>query len=59
MVAIMKNNVNDTRITIRINQEMWQEFQAICNDDCKNASQLLRKYIKDYIDNYKQQQQGK
>lgn len=52
-----ENNKKDYNLTIRINKETWAAFQDICNKQDVPASQLIRKYIKDYIDNYKQQQQ--
>lgn len=48
----------DTGLRIRIEKELRQEFLEICRAQDKPAAQVLREFIRDYVERHKHTQQG-
>lgn len=49
----------DTRFQIRINKELYEQFKIIAADNAQTPSLLVRKWIKNYVDNNKEELQMK
>lgn len=47
------NKEKEVRIGFRVDKNLRDEFSRICNDNSINASDLLRKYVENYVQQHK------
>ncbi len=43
----------EVRIGFRVTKNLRDEFSRICHDNSLNASDLLRKYVENYVQHHK------
>lgn len=43
----------EVRIGFRVDKNLRDEFSRICSDNSLNASDLLRKYVENYVQHHK------
>ena len=48
----------DVGLRIRVDRELRNEFLDICRTQDRPASQILREYMRTYINEYRESQQG-
>lgn len=51
----MKNNKSEKRITICIPEELFKDFQKICDENYKSMSEMIRGFVQSYITTYQTQ----
>lgn len=47
------NKEKEVRIGFRVDKNLRDEFSRICSDNSINASDLLRKYVENYVQQHK------
>ena len=53
MAVVSLNNKpveHDTFVKVRVSTELKTQFQSICKSKAVNASELLRQYIEQYVE---------
>ena len=48
-----EKEVKEVRIGFRVDKNLRDEFSRICSDSSLNASDLLRKYVENYVQHHK------
>ncbi len=48
-----ENKEKEVRIGFRVTKNLRDEFSRICHDNSLNASDLLRKYVENYVQHHK------
>lgn len=48
-----EKEVKEVRIGFRVDKNLRDEFSRICSDNSLNASDLLRKYVENYVQHHK------
>jgi antitoxin component of RelBE/YafQ-DinJ toxin-antitoxin module len=47
-------NTKDKGLRIRVDEELRNEFLAVCHAQDKTASQVLREFMREYVRRYRQ-----
>lgn len=46
----MKENKNDTQLVVKMPKELIEKFNEACKENSVNRSQLLRNFVKAYVE---------
>lgn len=51
MIVLSDLNKKESFIKFRIDADLKERFQKKCQENAQNSSELMRRYIKDFIEN--------